>query len=207
MAYASKKKIREYTHAQEYISGILPDIEIDLIYAAQLSFNNGILVNQYTNQPIKFGDKFICYPKNLYPNNKSIVPFDPFNNPKMASLIMKLFCAKYEMENHVNINLIFLSNVDRKGYGVASCRFESGKTIDSGKYTTESLRFIDLIFRMDYNLTVYLEGVLHELDEKFAIIRDFIYNKYEIKQPPVKYMRVNPYEKLTDEEIDFLCSN
>ena len=60
MAYASKKKIREYTHAQEYISGILPDIEIDLIYAAQLSFNNGILVNQYTNQPIKFGDKFIC---------------------------------------------------------------------------------------------------------------------------------------------------
>ena len=60
---------------------------------------------------------------------------------------------------------------------------------------------------MDYNLTVYLEGVLHELDEKFAIIRDFIYNKYEIKQQPAKYMRVNPYEKLTDEEIDFLCSN
>lgn len=169
----TKKEYREMMYSQE--ATILSNIEIiefDIFLALQLETRNSIIIDTANNQPLLYNNKFITYPKSDM-NDKDIIGFDPFNNNRLMQFLFSLYMRNYQRDVEP-VQSFFISNLDQNGKGTVTCRVLRGDII-SDYFSNESLRYINLILKMESNAMQYnmdiIDNYINFIKEEKALER------------------------------------
>lgn len=168
----SKKAFKEmmYQNEPNYLS-MIDRLEFDLFITLQLETRNNIVIDSFTNQPLSYNGKFICYPKDKI-QDKTIATFDPFNNPRFMQFIFSLYIRNYQRDGNI-VQSFFLTPINPNNTSCAVCRCGEGYNINdisSNYFVNESLRYIDLIFIMERNSGI--SNTLFDLDRYLSFIKE-----------------------------------
>lgn len=117
------------------------------------------IIDQDTGVPIIIKDKCVKYNNGpvcrLMPNE---IEFDPLNNPLLASEICSNYIYKLELEGELNTISYGLSNKERNTPGRAVCIADG--TINSDEYILDSLKYIDLIAKINNTSTTTKDSIV-----------------------------------------------
>ena len=121
-----------------------------IIKEAGLELNSqNHIIDQDTGLPILVKGKAVKYnngPINRLTSNE--IEFDPLNNPFLANEICNNYITKLTNEGIINPIAYGITNTEKNTEGVAVCMNSSNKII-SDKYNLDSLKYIDLIAKIN----------------------------------------------------------
>lgn len=129
---------------------LIGDIEYDLLFRLQFSENNNFLTEEDCRTLVQIDNKAVCYPKDAYPNDHTIIGFDPFFNKKLAYFLFQRYVYMY-MSEHPNVQISSFSlaySLTDTNKMFAVCKTNHGD-IQSNLFVNDTLCWIDLILKMD----------------------------------------------------------
>lgn len=149
---------------------MINDIEYDLIFRLQFSVNNNFCTEEDCRTLIQIDNKALCYPKGSYPNDHTVINFDPFFNRKLAYYLFQRYAYMY-MAEHPGVqissySLAYMLNDTSKMFAV--CKTNQGD-IQSNVFTNDTLCWIDLILKMDNSQYPYAD--FDYIDQAITYIR------------------------------------
>lgn len=165
----NKKQLNEMSNKMGFIFARMEDIEYELVCTLEFTIKNNILFDRH-NQLVMLNDKHLCYPKHSI-ENKSVMHFDPFMNTNIAKFILKQYLKNLYIDSNrqkecKNYSLSPIDFFTGKGY--ASCRFTDGTEIKSDNFHIETIKFIDLIYKLEENNN---SRILTEIDDFINFIQ------------------------------------
>ena len=136
------------------------------------------LIDQDTGQPLHFNGKIIKYNHtNINRLAKNEVEFDPLNNTSMANYLCGYYIEKMNAEEETDINIYSQSNKDRDTPGIVEAR-QNDMIIKSDTYVKDSLKYIDLINKIDNSI--------QDLPLIGISVNDINLHEFDIKEKPKK---------------------
>lgn len=151
------------------VKKIIEEIEYNLVYALELSVNNGMFVDN--GHPIHIDGKSIKYPKvDIEFLERDSINFDPFMNRKLAHFLFQRYAILRQCENpNLQISSFFItSDLTNPTALFAVCRTNFGD-YNSSKFTNETVCWIDLIHKMEN--VQYSHNVMNDIDMVINIER------------------------------------
>ena len=130
--------------------------EINMIIMREMGLeigNNNRIYDQDTGTELKINGMNIVAP-GCY--QKQSMEFNPYNNKKMMSQLFGYFLNKISDEGGPNVIAFYNGDNSR-----IECKTEDNEVISSGSYSKETLRYVDLVMRLndedpsDINLSKY----------------------------------------------------
>ena len=107
------------------------------------------VIDQDTGMPIIIKGKIVKYNNGPVKRlNSNEIEFDPLNNPVLAGEICNNYINKLTEEGVLDTIAFGPSNKEKNTEGVAMCMTHTNKII-SGKYNLDSLKYIDLIAKIN----------------------------------------------------------
>lgn len=128
------------------------DKEINEIIMNEMGLDIGLesrIYDQDTMRPIELNGMKVMAP-GVY-GGKQSVEFDPYNNRKQMSYLFSYYTKKYAEENGKEVVASY--EVDgSNGKGRIECRLDDNEIISSGAYTRDTLKYADMVMRMNGDL-------------------------------------------------------
>ena len=106
----------------------------------------GKICDQDTGMPIRINGKEVVAPGGYVV--KSAIEFDPYNNRKQMGQIFNYFINKQYEEGGKEV-LTYYSKDDTPDGGKIECKLEDNTTITSAQYTRDTLKYADIIMRLN----------------------------------------------------------
>lgn len=104
------------------------------------------LIDQDTGVPLTYKGKDIVSP-NALPNNNVIV-FDCYNSTALMQKMFGYYTKKYEDDNGISLDRTYMSDTS-DGKCTISITDSENNTITSSPYQRDTLRYMDLIMRLN----------------------------------------------------------
>lgn len=124
------------------------DREINELIMNEMGLDIGLESRIYDNdtmRPITVNGMKVMAP-GVYGGKKS-VEFDPYNNRRQMAYLFGYYTNKYAEENGKEVIANYA--VDEGDKGRIECRMDDDTIISSGVYHRDTLRYIDLVMRMN----------------------------------------------------------
>lgn len=142
----------------ELTNAIMREIGLDVNSLHQV-------IDQDTNEVLSFNGKTMVY--NLDPVRNRLkrhdIEFNPLENLKMMSQLFSYYVNKLNREEGLYISLFYPVVNQHTGVGYLVAKDGQNNTIQSGSYSSDCLKYADLIFRLsgetNVNLSRWDEGV------------------------------------------------
>lgn len=126
---------------EEFNERVLQDIGLEVE-------DDGTIVDDETGDTIQFKGKTIKV-NNIGQND---IEFDPIENPSMMSKLFTYFLAKNEKETGVGTRTFAYSNSNKKDKSYIELKKEDNTVVRSNSYFNDSLKYADIIFKMNSNV-------------------------------------------------------
>ena len=108
--------------------------------------SNQCIIDQDTGMPLEYNGKKIVYEGN---RSKTSIPFDPLNNTKMMSHLFSYYTEKVAEEDGRYFNMYYqVKDSDTKSH-LEALDASSGTVLKSEPYTNDTLKYADLIFKIN----------------------------------------------------------
>lgn len=110
---------------------------------------SGVVCDQDNDAPISINGKTLIYPANpeVTINKRSDMLFDPLNNPSLGKHLFGFF-AEYRAEQRID-SFYTMPGIDIKDKGIIRAEADDAVVAESGNYYNDSVRYCDLIMRMN----------------------------------------------------------
>lgn len=125
------------------------DAEINGIIMQEIGLEIGVgnrVIDQDTGVAIQFKGRNVVAPG--FTNGRNTIEFDPVNNSKMMDKFFGYFLDRQAEEGNVAVST-FYNIDDTKDKGAIECRMTDESTIKSGSYSRESLKYADIIIKLN----------------------------------------------------------
>lgn len=125
------------------------DKEINEIIMNEMGLDIGLesrIYDQDTMRPIEINGMKVMAP-GVY-GGKQSVEFDPYNSVKQMSYLFGYYTKKFAEENGKEVIASYEINTEDKK-GKIECRFDDNETISSEAYYRDSLKYTDMIMKMN----------------------------------------------------------
>lgn len=124
------------------------DKEINTIIMQEIGLEigeNNRIYDQDTGVKITINNMDVIAPGNHC--DKQSIEFDPHNNRKLMSQLFGYFLDKHSEETDIDILAYY--NVDDGKNGYIECRMSNNELISSKSYQRDSLKYTDIIMRLN----------------------------------------------------------
>lgn len=124
------------------------DKEINTIIMQEIGLEvgeNNRIYDQDTGVKITINNMDVIAPGNYC--DKQSIEFDPHNNRKLMSQLFGYFLDKHSEETDIDILAYY--NVDDGKNGYIECRMSNNELISSKSYQRDSLKYTDIIMRLN----------------------------------------------------------
>lgn len=110
---------------------------------------SGVVCDQDNDAPISINGKTLIYPSNpeVSLNKRNDMLFDPLNNPSLGKHLFG-FYAEYRAEQDID-SFYSMPGIDIKDKGIVRAEADDKIIAESGNYFNDSVRYCDLIMRMN----------------------------------------------------------
>lgn len=106
---------------------------------------NMCIIDQDTGIQLEYNGKKMVYQGN---RSKTSVPFDPLNNTKMMSHLFSYYTEKVQAEDGRYFSIFYqVKDSDTKSH--LEIKEDNGNIIKSESYTNDTLKYADLIFKIN----------------------------------------------------------
>lgn len=113
---------------------------------------NDRVIDQDNNSLVKFKGKTLKFNPDKKPLiNRTEIEFNPLENPNIMNYMMSYYVKKLEEEENRYIGMFFLT--DTEDNGRAQCK-ENGKLVSSDLFFNDSVKYADLISKLNGNTSV-----------------------------------------------------
>lgn len=126
------------------------DIQINRMIMEEIGLDVGEynrIIDQDTGLEISMKGQYIVAPGSYCGHNA--IEFDPYNNRKMMNQFFSYFIKKVSLESENEVLTYYNINGDDNTKGQIECRLSDNQIIRSGAYSKDSLRYADLIMRLN----------------------------------------------------------
>lgn len=111
--------------------------------------SDNYVIDQDTGDMLNFKGKNIKFSMDgNVPLSKNDILFDPLENSNMMSQLFTYYTNKLDAQDDRYINVIYSTQQDRYSKGTVSCK-EGGRIIESDEYYKDSLRYANLITKLN----------------------------------------------------------
>ena len=125
------------------------DKEINNLILREVGFEVGTgnkIYDQDTGMPVRINGLQMMAPGSYIPRQS--LEFDPYNNRKLMGQIFNYFIDKQSEEGGPEV-ITYYNKDDTKDGGKVECRFNDNTTISSNQYGRDTLKYADLIMRLN----------------------------------------------------------
>lgn len=140
--------------------------------------NTFFIINQDDMSLMRLSGKSLIYPFNLNRNNKSdknIIDFDPIKNNKLMRGLFGHYSNRLLNDEGTFIHTVGSVQL-KKGKIYLESKVETSDgvlhTIKTNAYSQESIRYIDLIFRLNHSYNEYIDQLLVAIDAELDNEKD-----------------------------------
>ena len=127
---------------------------------------SGLVCDQETDAPVSINGKQLVYPANpeVTINKRSDMLFDPLSNPSLSKHLFG-FYAEHRSDEDIE-SFYGMPGVDIKDKGIIRVQSNDKVIAESGNYYNDSVRYCDLIMRMNGDDNPDLEIFDSMIDKK-----------------------------------------